>query len=274
MLQAPSSSSTIPTRKDIEKQQLENNRVIVRIWTSMVNPDHPGHNVGHASVEIEGRKIYMSLWPKQARDDQPAAKTEENKGVTAAIPHEFVANFETECKEYEGREPEATFCFYSLDTVAIEAKFNEFKEKLTGWTLLGSNRLIVQDAESCVSMAWALLKAGGIQKYASPLKESSVASKGSSKGGFFSGKAASTASAQSSSSQADGSHQASSESKAHSTYSVEMAIGVVIKSPDYLAALLKEAKLAELEKQKLTKEITFDNETDVTANESKGCTIQ
>jgi hypothetical protein len=266
-------SSTVPTYKDIEKQQLEKNRVIVRLWTSTVNPDYPGRNVGHVSVEIEDKKLYMSLWPKQANDDQPAAKTDENKGITSAISHEFVANFELERTKYEGREPEATFCFYSLDTVAIEGKFNEFKANLTGWTLFGSNRLIVKDAESCVSMAWALLRAGGIQKYASPVTESSVASKGSSFGSFFSGKAVSTAFTKGSSSQADESHQASSESKTNSTYSVEMAIGVVIKSPDYLVALLKEAKLAELKKEPLSTEIIFKNETDVTSDASSGCTI-
>lgn len=237
---------------DLEKRILENKRVIVRVWASTANIRIRGENAGHVSIEVSGR--YMSLWPRQSNEEHPTPAIEsEGLGITRPISHEFVPSYQIERDKYEGRDPEFTVCFYTLDNDRIKEKFNSLKEgpnKLEGWCLFGG---ICANAESCVSMVWELLIAGNIHKLVSKVEQSTASSKESLFGNFFMKKAISQSRVE--------------DSSRGSTYSLENAIQFGIKSPDGLIAILKKAKLNELQKNRLTKHIYFVDESYFTGNE-------
>lgn len=241
------------TTESLQKERYERQRVVVNIWTSAGNPNHRGHNVGHVSIQTPNQ--YMSLWPRQARGDEPAAKGNEGLGFFKGISHELLPDYKKD-EEYEGRPPEVRLCFYSLNTTDMEREFDRVKDTLKGWSLLG----LEKKSESCASLAWHLLQAGGIGKLAGLPTQSSVSSTGSSTGSFLSGKYASGSSAQGSSSASD-SKGASTESQGASTYASEMAISLVVKSPDALAGALTQAKKQELSSHPLTQGLTFAGET-------------
>ncbi len=138
----------------------EDKRVIVRIWTSGFNLKRRGESVGHVSIETPNH--YMSLWP--SREGK-----EKGFGLFQPIPHEFNNSYQADLKDEDNRPPEVTICLYSLNINRIEEKFNEFagteniQGTLQGWTLIGGNRLINENSgQSCSSLAYELLKAGGI----------------------------------------------------------------------------------------------------------------
>ena len=55
--------------KKLALQGYKKRCIVVRIWTSAGNSKHPGHDVGHVSVETS--ESYISLWPKRAVSDEP-----------------------------------------------------------------------------------------------------------------------------------------------------------------------------------------------------------
>lgn len=140
-------------------------RVIVRIWTSQFNKQHPGENVGHVSIETVTPEGYMSLWPSQAGKASGA-------GFWKPIDPDFKGNFQEDFDAEGERDPEVTICLYNLDAENIKEKFETIKEGIearqargekAGWVLIGGNKLINNNSgESCASLAWKLLKAGGI----------------------------------------------------------------------------------------------------------------
>lgn len=146
----------------------EDNRTIVRIWTSGFNLKCRGENVGHVSIQTPDR--YISLWP-----------TQQGLGLFKPIPHIF-NTYEDDLKDEE-RPSEITICLYSLNISRIEEKFDLFagtdnkSGTLQGWTLIGGNRLINQNSgQSCSSLAYELLKAGGIYDLISSTYSSRYAS--------------------------------------------------------------------------------------------------
>lgn len=134
------------------------NRVIIRVWTSQWNKHHPGQNVGHVSIETESPKGYYSLWPTDQGKNQ-------GPGLFKPIQKEFKRTYQAD-RLAEDRDPELTICLYSLNIKGIIKKFNDIKDNLAGWRLVGSNvlsrKLKSTNKESCASLAYRLLLAGDI----------------------------------------------------------------------------------------------------------------
>lgn len=237
--------------KALKKQQLEENRVIVRVWTSRFNLHDRGESVGHVSIEIPKKNIYWSLWPKQADASSSSAKESEGLGIIKPISAEQLEGFTYQKDhELENRPPEKVFCFYTLEVYQIEEYYEKLLSSGIAWNLGG--RLFFLNAGSCASSVWELLTAGGITKLIPLVNQSSVSSQksllGSSSSSFFSNQ--------------DGA----------SSYSSEMAIGLIVKSPDFISELLKQAKLKELEDEQLTKDIRFEGETMIESSKTS-CNI-
>jgi len=138
----------------------KNNQVIIRVWTSEYNQTAPGENVGHISLAIgENEDTYVSFWPTaagKANTKSPAP------GFFKPIDSERKIDFQADLAAEE-RPPELTFALYSLNAVTMREKFDDETSKEPGWALIGSNMLLNQNsAHSCASMAYEVLKAGGI----------------------------------------------------------------------------------------------------------------
>jgi hypothetical protein len=164
----------------------ENDRVIVRIWTSEYNKAHPGEDIGHVSIEIPSLTMknpaydkndpkskkeipfYVSLWPAEGIKLG-------GEGTFTPTKHTFHLDYKTDCGA-EDRIPELTICLYGLKKGSIKQKFFDIcagksikkslikgDKEFQGWVLIGGNRLINHNSgESCASLAYKLLKAGGI----------------------------------------------------------------------------------------------------------------
>ncbi|MBY0544659.1 MAG: hypothetical protein K2Q14_03815 [Gammaproteobacteria bacterium] len=228
---------------------LESNRVVVRIWTSGSNPLTPGHSVGHVSLEIPGRNIYLSLWPYQGKYDEDAgiytilpARESEGSGLIKGVSSEDLSSFTFEKDlDFEGRKPEITLCLYTLSVSDMVQKYDDFLKTPGGkrWSLLG-----FKDSASCASAAWDILVVGNIRALISAPKDIITSSRGGSaaSAAFFSGN-----------------YQGGS--KGSSLFAAELLLAPVIKSPDALSLTLKEAKKLELAKEPLLQHLTYDDET-------------
>lgn len=158
------------------------NRVIIRIWDSNIKQVLTGQvskeerQVGHISIQTPNKN--MSLWP----ENPPQTHFEEFFGIQQK---DFVLTPEQDVKyesEWDNKgniiklqPPSTIICLYSLDVKAIEARFNEIHSdpEFKGWTLLGNNLLLNKGkAHSCASLAYTLLKAGGIYELLSFLDSS------------------------------------------------------------------------------------------------------
>jgi hypothetical protein len=154
----------------------ENNRVVIRVWTSSLNHRVPGQDVGHVSIETADN--YISLWPSELVSIK-------GPGVFTPVKpqyHHYVDDLRD-----EKRRAERTICLYSLYIPELIAEFEKIKEivkeeklerndetgeteqvkndAITGWRLIGSNvlsRLNNSGGESCASLAYRLLNAGRI----------------------------------------------------------------------------------------------------------------
>lgn len=232
--------------EELNIKRYKNQRVIVRVWASGGNQLKKGEGVGHISLETP--MLYMSLWPKET----PSGK---GAGLFKSVPHETLPSYKVDLN-YEEREPEFVFCFYSLNTIAMDNTFLQLKQTLTGWDILGK----CKDSESCASLAYRLLQTGGLGLlFGNEIKQSSIQtsihSNESSKGGSASIAYGSQATSFVLGSQANKARDAFHQGMKASFYSVEMGAGEIIHSPDSLAAELKEAKKEELKKHPLTKHI-------------------
>lgn len=135
----------------------ENNRVIVRIWTSAYNKEFPGQNVGHVSIETTQPAGYMSLWPQEEPKEQ-----KKDHGFFKTVAHEFKRDAQDDYKA-EARPAEITICLYCLNSELLFEKWEAERTSLKGWTLIGHNRLINQGSgDSCSGLAYRLLEEGGI----------------------------------------------------------------------------------------------------------------
>lgn len=249
--------------KAFEKQIAENKRVVVRVWTSALNLSVPGHSVGHVSIEIPKKNIYWSLWPRQKPEDdsRPSAKEEEGLGIISPISTEKADDF-TYQKDlnFEGREPELVYCFYTLEVVRMQSRFDDLCKSNMGWNMVG--RLFCANAGSCASSAWDLLEAGNINRLVTSLDQSSVSSRGGLYGASASSKRSAEGVKQELSSQRT-EESALRQAKFASLYSSEMSASPFIKSPDFIGELLKQAKANELKENPITRDISFEGETSV-----------
>lgn len=135
----------------------EEDRVIVRVWTSGLNKKHPGENVGHVSIETTKPEGYMSLWPEGLPHDKKIKAIFENR------ESHYMSSYQDDFKAEEERKPELTYCFYTMNAYKISDEFKKIQKNNKGWTLLGNNIFIHQgNSHSCATMAYELLKAGGI----------------------------------------------------------------------------------------------------------------
>jgi hypothetical protein len=150
-----------------KRKCLAEDRVTIRIWTSVFNKTLRGEDVGHISIETSDS--YMSLWPK----GRPS-------GIAQAFfqkrPPHYMSSYKDDL-EAEGRSPELIICLYSLNGEEIEEEFTRIKDKIDGWALFGGNALIDRNgAESCVTLAYKLLKKGGLYELISSGNSSRFAS--------------------------------------------------------------------------------------------------
>ena len=162
----------------------ENDHVIVRIWLSTVD-DQPTNakaaviagrtaaktsgkkgsddaNVGHVSLQTVNH--YISLWPGAA----PNSLNRVVKGKLNQLADDIAG---------EGRQPHHTIYLYSLNNKAIEAAFDDIREEGTKWVLTGDSSFTDGDkGHSCVSLVYALLQRGGLDKLLDSIDSSSHAS--------------------------------------------------------------------------------------------------
>lgn len=214
---------------------LENDRVIVRIWTSSLNRTAPGEGVGHISIETFN--YYMSLWPA-SQPGQAAPRFFEER------PPHFMANYQGDFVAEENRAPERVFCLYSLDSKEMEKQFATLKSAISAWAITGSNNVSAAlreytkgwtirgenvltagqyAKESCASLAYKILKAGGLYELISTMHSSSIS---------------------------------------------------IISTPDELARLMLLAKQEELSKCTETKDFSFAGETTVvTETKRSWCSV-
>ena len=129
----------------------EEDRVCVYVWRVRTNI---GDTLGHASLQTFGDKgIYVSWWPRE-----PVSLP-----YKATHPKEPYPNrtYEMDVRA-EGRPPDETHTFYSLDKNKIFEKFE--KEKDAKWQIFGKTLLTFKAGEkfhTCSSMVAVLLDAGG-----------------------------------------------------------------------------------------------------------------
>lgn len=141
-------------------------RVIIRVWTSRYNREHKGENVGHISLQTPNR--YMSLWPTSLGKQQ-------GLGIFKPINHELKDDYQADLDE-ERRDPEVTICLYTLDHSRMEEYYDTAACQLKGWALIGRKLVNQNSAASCSSLAYDVLKAGGIYDMISALHSSRFSS--------------------------------------------------------------------------------------------------
>lgn len=223
-----------------EFESFEKNRIIVRVWTSGFNVKNKGKGPGHVSIETPNH--YMSLWPTDL------AKDSEGSGFKQGISHEFVPTFAQDRLQEGKRDPEYTFIFYCLSTSEIEKFFSQTCQvEIKKWSVLGLGK----DTESCASVAWNVLKAGGLNIYVNKIKRMLTAKKEK--------KAATVKFTPSLFNTSKYSKHDKEEGEGNLTYLLnkvleggpvyiaEMLVSGKIKSPDYLAAILLIAQQKEFE---------------------------
>lgn len=124
------------------------NKVIVRVWTSSIHESNQGDGVGHVSVEIVEEKEYISLWPTSASN-------------ATACWHSYDEDLIA-----EQRLPEYCLVFYGLDIDKMSAMYDQQREKIKKWNLMGNNRVLGDcNANSCSGVVYSILKVGGIEDY-------------------------------------------------------------------------------------------------------------
>ena len=159
------------------------NYVLIRVWNSENNQVTPGEDVGHVSVEIfqNGESVsFSSLWPEKGIDTSEADAIKAGghnvtstvqfyhaltkvEGVVKPVGANFHATPQVDF-DAEGRLPEYTIALYSLNTEAMRQKAADLQTKTNGWRVVGRNLIRVgrSSDHSCASLAYEILKAGGI----------------------------------------------------------------------------------------------------------------
>jgi len=130
----------------------------------------PGEDVGHVSLGIgKDEETYVSFWPTDAGKATAS-------GLFNPIGFENKVDYLADLSA-EGRMPEFTIKLYSLHSVAMVLCFNEEIKKTKGWALMGANVLLNRSSgHSCASMAYTVLKAGGIYELIPSRYSSTVSS--------------------------------------------------------------------------------------------------
>jgi len=228
-------------RAEAEKEAFRRRRVIVRIWASCLDN---GESVGHASLEYKfnGHTYYVSFWPKDPK----------LHNVIVPCASKLIGHLHKDI-ELESRDPKYTFCFYTLDPEGMLEEFKRFyttlnKGSSNGWCLLGP----IWDkfdctSESCASLVWRLLLAGGIRNLISSTDVSSMISRETEKTSVRAG--------------AEIRKSNFREVSKESILATENAAFILITSPDGLKNVLLYAKAKELKQHLWTQAISFPEET-------------
>lgn len=228
----------MPENKTLEQLKREKEKVIVSIWTSKFNN---GKGIGHISLFLPDYYCYISLWPEKMPNL--------GQGIFIPVAHKFLPSLATDKhKKYEGRDPEVLIEFHNLNALNIYQAYEQLRQTLKGWTLIAC-----KDGESCASLAYRLLQAGGIGALLSDkdrqlLVEASIASQGSAAGSTASFSHIGQAGSFVLGAQFSRAREALDKAGAKSCYSIEMGLGAIIKSPDFLVELLRKAEQADLVK--------------------------
>ena len=111
-------------------------------------------NVGHVSLET--KNMYLSIWPDS--DDETA--------ITLNSKHKiFFMQTPYDDTVAEQRKPDAIIDLFSLNVPLIEEKAEELKQNTTNWQLLGRNKFIGEEGQSCSGLTSELLEIGGIHSH-------------------------------------------------------------------------------------------------------------
>lgn len=223
---------------DVLEQQKQERSVIVYVWASKVNPTEHGHAFGHVSIQT--KSTYISLWPAEADNspqEQTRKKMEKTPKYLQSAPHRFMPSIDADVEASNGYLPNHEIIFETLDSDAIDAKFEALKKTIEGWAVLPG---LCSKNESCASIAEILLKAGGLGQLLSKTDRVIASSTGSVTGShaIFHPKPGQTR---------------KDASVGGSTYAAEMAASPLISSPDALLKLLKIAAKKEAERESVPK---------------------
>jgi hypothetical protein len=240
MIQVPSIPIAIRSRLPRTREQVDQQRVRISIWSSFATG---GFMVGHIAIETPMRTIfwqgrrqkigyYMSFWPAQ---DFPVYKA-----VVKPAPPHFSPSYEKDM-EYEGRAAENSYCLYTLDYEAMENEFVILRDRVTSWALHGN--IFCVDWHSCASLAYRLLLKGGLD-YLIPSKERTKLGLGN---GAVGSTVAVVGTANATMQHAAGNFAAADlgDSVKVAFYSSEMMGGPLLPSPDFLRAVLMKAQALE-----------------------------
>jgi len=110
---------------------------------------------GHVSIQTKNPRGYYSLFPADKDRKHDLFEIEKHACHTYAD--------DLEAENYH--QPDVTISLYGLDGISISDKFDEISTHLKGWVPCGSNALTRSNdetAESCASLAYRLLVAGGL----------------------------------------------------------------------------------------------------------------
>lgn len=163
----------------------------ISIEIPSIKVKNPKYDPSYHPTSKQTIPFYASIWPKRALPPsiQNSPSTSQGPGIFRPEEGQYLTTVEEDMLA-EGRLPELMFCLYSLDPEAIVKKFKEITEEMhrkyqeikeissttdnpndepslqdltAGWVLIGPNTLLNKNSgNSCATLAWSLLKAGGI----------------------------------------------------------------------------------------------------------------
>lgn len=202
------------------------NRTVVRAWASAANAEKKGEGVGHVSIELIGSGggcRYISLFPKDMSI---------MRALTHSIPHEYRTLRQD--LAVEKRQAHFLFCFYTFNHDAMLTRADRIESSIKGWSVVG-NPLKMEEfwrTESCVSLAYKILKAGDDELIMPTLiEQTSRAVKGTS--WLFKAPC----------------------------YASQLSASPFVLSPDAFSDYLTQMKLKENEKNPDLSALTYDGET-------------
>lgn len=147
-----------------EKSNDKSNQVIIRIWFPKVNNKPTGifkaastsatkekkdANVGHVSIETKNN--YVSMWPSEAIGN-----------MFKLFPSAYHTLGQDE--QAESGPADLYLRLYSLNSEKIDDAFKKVQETGVGYVFVGDSSLASDEGQSCCSLAYFLLQAGGIDK--------------------------------------------------------------------------------------------------------------
>jgi|GEM_PF-4703649 len=169
----------------MSKADVKTNPVIIRVWQPTDSKNNPisykdafieGRNPGHVSIET--KEFYSSFWPEKG--DIRIVKLESLSDVVpmvsslfAVAPGRFFSDlrkdelaeaFSSGLPQGVQKKSDVEVILHTLDVNAMKQAFEKFQADIPGWTTVGDSIINRKAGQSCSSLAFNLLMAGGIQK--------------------------------------------------------------------------------------------------------------